>query len=484
MALRMHRKQAISSLISSSFPSLSISSSFDPATTLTQSLKFAIDAPSRRSFSCLMTEPQAIIGGQLKYSFKQGTAMAGSTDGPKSNARPSSMTMATEPLGRVELMLESSLDGEANDAVVRMQQRRGFKSVLMHQRRGFSSLSRAATVKACDDVASEKVLMQQRRGFASTGAIKVAASSKFSMDQRRGFASTGTETNFDSTKKIMASSSSEEHRLSNPGLVIFDKDGTLIDFQMMWGSWTEQFAWRLEMASKQPLREALFDKLGYDYIRRRVHSGGALCCTPMRHLRTLGEDVLKESPLKYSQKEAEEMVNSIWQMPDPVSTARPLADLRLLFSTLRSMNMKIAVCTTDDHEAAENTLKALHVRNLVDIVVGGDDPIPAKPSPEQVYHICYYCGVAPHDTIMVGDTSTDMKMGQYAGCGLSVGVLDGASSIPDLALHSDVLIPSVAKLPKLAFQWGLRARFGNQPMQGFSKQEWEQKVTNAPVVKH
>ena len=264
-------------------------------------------------------------------------------------------------------------------------------------------------------------------------------------------------------------------RLVNPGLVVFDKDGTLIDFQMMWGSWTEQFAWRLEMASKQPLREALFDALGYDYIRRRVHSGGALCCTPMRDLRILGENVLKDSALKFSQKEAEDLVTSIWQMPDPVTTARPLADLPKLFSTLRAMNMKIAVCTTDDHGAAVNTLKALKVEHLVDIVVGGDDPIPSKPSPEQLYHICFQCGVAPQDTIMVGDTSTDMKLGLAAGAGLSVGVLDGASSIPDLAQHADVLIPSVAKMPKIVFQWSLRARQVGQQTEGFSKVEWQER---------
>ena len=34
-------------------------------------------------------------------------------------------------------------------------------------------------------------------------------------------------------------------------------NGTLIDFQMMWGSWAEQFAWRLEMVSKQPCVRSL-----------------------------------------------------------------------------------------------------------------------------------------------------------------------------------------------------------------------------------
>lgn len=63
-------------------------------------------------------------------------------------------------------------------------------------------------------------------------------------------------------------------RLSNPGLVVFDKDGTLIDFTIMWSSWAENLAWRLEQKSRCELREVLFDKLGYDYLKRRVHSGG------------------------------------------------------------------------------------------------------------------------------------------------------------------------------------------------------------------
>ena len=251
-----------------------------------------------------------------------------------------------------------------------------------------------------------------------------------------------------------------EDRASNPGLVVFDKDGTLIDFQFMWGSWAESFAWRMEMATKANVREQLFDKLGYDYIRRSVRSGGALCCTPMRNLRHLGELTLVESELKLTPEQAERVVSSVWQMPDPVSTARPLADLRQIFSILRMMDIKVAVCTTDDHDATERTLEALKVRHLVDIVVGGDDPIQPKPSPDQLYYICSKLGVAPHDTIMVGDTSTDMKLGRNAGAGLSVGVLDGASSIRDLAEFADVLVPSVAKIPKIAFQWKNRARLG------------------------
>lgn len=267
--------------------------------------------------------------------------------------------------------------------------------------------------------------------------------------------------------------STSPQRASNPGLVVFDKDGTLIDFQMMWGSWTEQFAWRLEMVSKTQLREELFQALGYDYMNRRVFSGGALCCTPMRNLRNLAERVLEDSELRLTRDQAVEMVNGVWEMPDPVKSARPLTDLRTLFNTLRGMNMKIAVCTTDDNVAAVNTLKAFEVLDMVDCVVGGDDPIPSKPHAEQIYHICHKCGVAPHDTIMVGDTNTDMKLGRNSGCGLTIGVLDGASNIPDLAENADALIPNIDRIPRIAYQWSLRAQMVGQSTQGFSKEDHE-----------
>lgn len=252
-----------------------------------------------------------------------------------------------------------------------------------------------------------------------------------------------------------------------PGLVIFDKDGTLIDFNLMWATWVEGFAWKLENvareeaeAAKMPksmnVREQLFHYMGYDYLKRRVVSKGALCCTPMGELRLFGERVLMEEHGFHSE-EAKRIVSRIWEMPDPKALARPLGDLPKLFTTLRDHGMKIAVCTTDNHRATVETLEHLEIMHMVDVVVGGDDPLPPKPSPDQIYHICSKVGVLPQNTIMVGDTNTDAKMGAAAGVGLSVGILDGASSLTDLAEHSDVLIPTLDRLAKIVFQFGRKA---------------------------
>ncbi len=54
-----------------------------------------------------------------------------------------------------------------------------------------------------------------------------------------------------------------------PALVIFDKDGTLIDFNFMWRVWATELAARLEAAAGVPVTALLYETIGYDSAGRR-----------------------------------------------------------------------------------------------------------------------------------------------------------------------------------------------------------------------
>ncbi|KAF4323277.1 hypothetical protein BBO99_00002259 [Phytophthora kernoviae] len=260
--------------------------------------------------------------------------------------------------------------------------------------------------------------------------------------------------------RVIAQAEATRGPRCSPGLVVFDKDGTLIDFTLMWGGWVESQAWNVEMTTGLPVREKLFAAMGYDWIRRSIKSKGALCCTPMGELYKLAVKVLVAEGM--AQSKADNVIKQCWSMPDPVLTSRPLADIPALFRTIKKMNMKIAVCTTDDRQPTVDTLKHLGVSDMVDALACGDDGLPAKPAGEQIWTICQKLGVQPHNTIMVGDTSTDMLLGKNAGCGLSIGVLGGASSLEDLAEDADVLVPSIDRILKVLFQYGQQSqRFGD-----------------------
>jgi len=232
--------------------------------------------------------------------------------------------------------------------------------------------------------------------------------------------------------------------LSPYQLIIFDKDGTLIDFDAMWGGWVEALAAQLEALTGVRLAPALFQAMGYDPAARRTLAGGPLAVRSMASLRSLTAQVLGAHGLSAS--EAEAVLALAWQVPNPSLTARPLADLRRLFSALRQAGLKIAIATSDDHAPTLATLATLKVDRLVDFIIGADDGLPLKPRPDMVLAACRATGVEPRWTIVVGDGLADLEMARAAGAGLTVGVTTGVTDASALAPCADVIMSNVADL--------------------------------------
>jgi phosphoglycolate phosphatase len=233
-------------------------------------------------------------------------------------------------------------------------------------------------------------------------------------------------------------------RLDGIDLVIFDKDGTLIDFDAMWGPWVVELARRLESLTGRVLAAGLFDALGFDAAAGRTIVGGPLAATPMARLHELTVELLIEAGV--DEGTARAAVARAWEPPDPVATARPLAELRPIFAALRAAGRRIAVATSDDRGPTELTLAGLDVADLVDALACADDGAPVKPAPEMVWTVCRALGVEPARAAVVGDAPADLAMGRAAGAGLVVGVLSGVGGRADLEPYADIILESVAEL--------------------------------------
>jgi phosphoglycolate phosphatase-like HAD superfamily hydrolase len=229
-----------------------------------------------------------------------------------------------------------------------------------------------------------------------------------------------------------------------PQLIIFDKDGTLIDFHAMWGHWAIGLAERLERASGRPLASQLYERFAFDPATGRIAPEGHLAITPVAGLHALVIQLLQDNGL--SAAEAEQVLAQAWYQPDPVALARPLADLSTLFNALRAYGLKIAIATSDDRSLTETTLENLGLAPLVDRLACADDGLPIKPEPDMILSICRDLAIPPAKTIMVGDNLVDLEMGRRAAAGLVIGVLSGLAAAQTLAPHADLLLPTVAHL--------------------------------------
>lgn len=227
-------------------------------------------------------------------------------------------------------------------------------------------------------------------------------------------------------------------------LIVFDKDGTLLDFHAMWGGWALDLGARLDGATRRPVAGDVFATIGFDPSSGRVRPGTPLAIATMAEIREIVAAVIRRwCPNVSAARRAVEMA---WFVPDPVSTARPLADLRGLFGAVRASGRTIAVATTDDRLPTDATLRALGVRFEVAALACGDDGVGVKPDPRMLLAVCEAVRVVPARTAVVGDSLVDLEMGRDAGAGAVIGVLSGIGDEDHLAPVADVILPSVAGL--------------------------------------
>ena len=223
-------------------------------------------------------------------------------------------------------------------------------------------------------------------------------------------------------------------------LIVFDKDGTLVDLHAPWGHWAEAVA--TSLAAFIP-PERFLPLLGWDVHARRIAPETPLAVASSAALHAAIATWLYETGLGWS----EAMATTAQAVSGAeIPFAPPICRLAPLFETLAARGLKLAVVTSDDRAGAERDLGPLAVLPYLGVIVGGDAQLAPKPAPDMLLAACAAVGVAPARTIIVGDSVADMWMGRAAGAALVVGVLSGASPAALLAPHADLVLPSVAEL--------------------------------------
>ena len=227
-------------------------------------------------------------------------------------------------------------------------------------------------------------------------------------------------------------------------LLIFDKDGTLIEFHLMWGAWVDALAERLEATAAPALRDGLYELLGVDPVTGLVHAHGMLAATPMSRIREAVEALVDSAGA--GPAIARSAVEDAWHAPDPVALAQPVTDLPALLRRLRERVATFAVATSDDRQPTERTLAALRVDGEFAALACADDGIRTKPAPDPVLHLCARLGIAAERAAVVGDSPADMLMGRAAGVARVIGVLTGVGDRASLEPLGDLVLGSIAEL--------------------------------------
>lgn len=225
--------------------------------------------------------------------------------------------------------------------------------------------------------------------------------------------------------------------------ILFDKDGTLIDFPTTWTPVLRALA--LEFAEGDGARAGeLMETAGYDSDTGGFKPGSIWAAGNTLDLVTAW---LPDSP-DGERADVARWVDDYCERIAP-DTAVPVTDLVRLFGDLRRSGLALGVATNDVTRSALATMQRFGVADMLDAVLGYDAVARPKPAADMVVAFCAKAAIEPGEVAVVGDNLHDLVMARAAGAALAIGVLTGNGTRDDLGAYADHVIDSIEDLPRL-----------------------------------
>ncbi|WP_132462057.1 HAD family hydrolase [Rhodovulum marinum] len=219
--------------------------------------------------------------------------------------------------------------------------------------------------------------------------------------------------------------------------ILFDKDGTLFDFQASWGGWAARLLEGLA-AGDHGRHAALAAAVGFDTATRRFRRDSIA-------IASTAEEIARRMVPHLPGHRVDDLVAS---MNAQAAAARmvPAVPLGPLMDGLAARGLALGVATNEAEAPARAHLAAAGIADRVDFVAGCDSGHGAKPAPGQLLAFAAAVGRRPGEVLMVGDSRHDLLAGRRAGMATAA-VLTGIAAAEDLADLADAVLPDIGHLP-------------------------------------
>lgn len=222
--------------------------------------------------------------------------------------------------------------------------------------------------------------------------------------------------------------------------ILFDKDGTLIDYWRTWVPINRKAALYAARGDER-LAGELLRLGGHDPDTDRVTPGTPLAAGDFDDI----ANAFAAHPDVASAAELAPEIGRIFCSGGAAHSAL-IAGAREAVAELKRRGFRVGLATNDSSGGLEASLAQHDILHLFEFTAGCDSGYGSKPDPRMVFAFCRQVGVPCTEVAVVGDAVHDLAMGRAARVGLSVGVLSGTSARKDLEGCADLIVDDVTAL--------------------------------------
>ena len=233
-------------------------------------------------------------------------------------------------------------------------------------------------------------------------------------------------------------------------LVIFDKDGTLMD---LYRYWSQMIALRAGLICRKlgldgRHKADLIFEMGVDEKNGRLRPEGPVG--------VLKREIVMQAAIDYlaskGHEDTHDLCFNVFSDVDKATSEnlkpliKPIDGAQELLIQLKQNGCKIAIATTDRTVRAQLAMEYLGFADLIDISVGADIVASSKPAPDMAELILEKLNIDRANVVVVGDAITDIQMGINANLKASIGVLTGLTGEAQLRELTAYVVKSVAEI--------------------------------------
>jgi phosphoglycolate phosphatase len=106
---------------------------------------------------------------------------------------------------------------------------------------------------------------------------------------------------------------------------------------------------------------------------------------------------------------------------DPAYLTEPYVGIKEALEHLRERGIRLGVLSNKP-DATVKQLAEKFFPDTFEVVMGGREGIPLKPSPDSAFEVCRALGVSPSEVAYFGDTAVDIRTAKAFGASLGVAV--------------------------------------------------------------